>query len=146
VLLTNLGYLRLLEGDYASAGHALHEAAALASADNEAILRIALWQDSRVAADAVTYPTRWVAVRDAALANEVTLLLAQGRPDEAEALARRMMQDQPEGPWGPAMLGWVLKARGDAVGANAAWEQALERTRDTQDREAIVVWLQSVPA
>ena len=137
VTLTNLGYLYLLQGNLARAEETLQEAVSLAPEDWPAILRVACWRDGRVAPDSVPHPTRSVAIRVAARANQVTLALAQGQAGEAESLAQEMIEQVPDDPWGYTMLGWVGLAAGGFEAARRAWQDALARTADPQDQGAL---------
>ena len=141
----NLGYLHLIQEQEAQAAECLEQAESRAAEGDSAILRMAYWQDGHVLPDPVPYPTRWVAVRMAVKANQVTLALAQGRPEEAKALAQQMLTDSPDAPWGYTMLGWVRYVSSDFEGARQEWEQALERTKDPQDRDILVQRLKSLP-
>ena len=144
LLLTNLGYLYLLQGNYTRADECLREVAPLATKEWEAILRVAYWQDGQVIPDYTPHPTRSLPVPVAANANRVTLALAQGQIEDAEALARQMVQEDPDTPWGYEMLGWVLRATGEFDEARQAWEQALERAEDPEEQEALACWLEAL--
>jgi Flp pilus assembly protein TadD len=145
VILANLGYLYLVEGHLTEAIESLQESASLAAADNKAILRVAYWEDGSVLPDPVPYPTRWLPIWTAVKANQVTLALAQDLVEVAQALAQQIIDEAPDGSWGYAMLGWVLRTKVDFDGARQAWQQALAHTEDQQDRDAIARWLESLP-
>lgn len=140
LILANLGYLRLIQHDYASAAECLEEAAVEAEEESRAILRIAQWQGA-VVPDPVPHPTRLLAVKAAARANQVMLALAQGKIGEAESQARALAEEGMEAAWGQAVLAQVLLARGDAEGAGTAREAALADAETPSEREAIERWL-----
>jgi len=142
----NLGYVYLLQDNLDEAGKCLHQAVALATEDDEAILRIAYWRDGQVQPDVLAHPGTFIPVRAGAQANLVTLALAQGREAEAGALARKMVEEVPDGPWGHKMQGWVWHAQGNLAATRQAWEQALELALEPQERQALAHWLDLLPA
>jgi tetratricopeptide (TPR) repeat protein len=143
LVLANLGYLHLIWGNYVQAEVSLQQAVSLAG-EEEAILRVAYWQDDEVVPDYSAYPARSLPVRAAANANLVTLALARGQAEDAESLARSMMQETPNMPWGYEMLGWVLRAGSRLDEARQAWTSALRFTSDPQEKGAIERWLESL--
>lgn len=145
VILANLGYLSLLEGQLTQAMEYLKESASLPAAADKAILRIAYWKDDSVMPDPVPYPTRLLPIWTAVKANQVTLALAQDFAEEAQALAQQIVEETPDSPWGHAMQGWVLRAKGELEQARHVWRWALERIEDRQDREAVTQWLKALP-
>lgn len=140
----NLGYLYLVWGDYPRADEYLQQAASLA-AEEEAILRVARWQGDHVISDPAPHPTWFLSIRVAAHANLVTLALARGQIEAAEALARQIIEEAPDGSLGYEMLGWVLRAEGRLDEAWGAWRQALERTGNPEKRKTLAQWLESLP-
>ena len=142
--LANLGYLHLVQGDHSAAEEALERAEALVPEESTAILRIAYWRKGQVVPDFTRHPTRWVPMRTAIMANQVTLALAQGRVKEAEALARRMMEQATDEPWGYEMLGWVLSTTNRFEEARDAWETAHRTAASPQAKRVIEDWLQSL--
>lgn len=144
MILADLGYLYLLTGEFARAEEYLHRAESVAEEDT-AILRVAGWRHGRVIPDGVPHPTRSVSIAVAAHANLVTHALAEGRSAAAESLTQSMIRQHPDDPWGHAMLGWVELASGDPAAAREAWQEALARTDDPQDRQALSGRLESLP-
>jgi len=140
----NLGYLYLVRGDYPKADEYLRQAVSLVTGE-EAILRVARWQGDQVIPDPTPHPTRFLLVRVAANANLVTLALARGEIEEAEALARQIIEEVSDDSLGYEMLGWVLRAEGKFNATRETWEQALERTGDPEERKALAQWLESLP-
>jgi tetratricopeptide (TPR) repeat protein len=145
LVLANLGYLYLIQHNFARSDESLCQAVYLATEEERAIVRIAYWQAGEVLPDFVPHPTRWLPVKTAAEANRVTLALAQGEPEEAENLAHQMAREAPDEPWGYAMLGWVMRDRERFDEARQAWGAALHRAANPQDQEAIERWLQFLP-
>ena len=144
LILVNLGYVYLLQGDYLRADECLRTGVSLVGEEDGAILRVAYWRDDRVRPDDLAHPSQFMPVRVGARANMVTLALAQGQVEEAEALARQMVDEIPDAPWGHKVLGWVLHGKGDLDGARQAWERALERAKDSQEREVLARWIEAL--
>jgi tetratricopeptide (TPR) repeat protein len=144
LVLVNLGHLYLIQSEYGKAKTLLEQAASLAG-DEGAILRIAYWQEDRVVSDELAYPPRSLPVQTAANANLVTLALAQGQTKEAETVAKQMISDSPDSPWGYEMLGWVRRTEGKYAEARVAWESAFQGVTRSQEQEVIEGWLQSLP-
>jgi tetratricopeptide (TPR) repeat protein len=135
--------LYLIWGNYVQAEVSLQQSASLAG-EEEAILRVAYWQDDEVVPDYSAFPVRSLPVRAAANANLVTLALAQGQTEDAEDMARSMILETPNMPWGYEMLGWALRAGGRLDETRQAWKSALRYTSDPQEKEAIERWLESL--
>jgi tetratricopeptide (TPR) repeat protein len=146
LVLANLGYLYLIQGDYTKAEASLQQAASLAAEQQEGILRIAYWQDGQVVPDFTPHPTYWILVRAAAQANQVTLAMAGHQIEEAEALARKMVQANPDASWGYKMLGWVLCTESKVDEARNAWESALHYVTVSQEKGIIEQWLKGLSA
>lgn len=145
LILANLGYIHLVRGEIARARHFLSEALATPDAERSAILRVAFWDSGRIWPSEVAHPRDFLPIRLAVNANLVTASLAEGHLDEAESLVRKMIEDTPESPWGHRMMGWVALAKGDTHVARQAWRQALERTKDPEERQVLERWLDHLP-
>jgi tetratricopeptide (TPR) repeat protein len=145
VVLANLGYLHVLEGALSDAEICLQGALKCEEVDEEAILRIAYWDEGRLVPDPVQYPTRWLPIWMAVQANQVTLALAQNQSEEAERMAREIISRAPDAAWGYVMLGSVLRAKANWEGTRQAWHQAIELTTNRQDRESLEHWLELLP-
>lgn len=144
LLLANLGYSYLIQDDHPRADEYLQQATSLATGEEEAILRVAYWHEGQVVPGCTPHPTRFLPVRMAANANLVTLALAQGQIEEAEVLARQIVEEVSDDPLGYEMLGWVLHAEGKFDETRKAWEQGLGRAEDPEEREALAQWLESL--
>ena len=57
MLSANLGYVYLVQGNLNKAKECLHQAASLATDEDEAILRVAYWRDGQVQPDDVIHPS-----------------------------------------------------------------------------------------
>lgn len=144
MILVSLGYLHLIRSNLTEARRCFYDALSTDGSETASIFHIAYWMTDKVVPDYVSHPTRTLSVSRAVSANRVTLALAQGNVKEAAALAQQIINEAPDDPWGHTMLGWVLRAKMDQEGARQTWQEALELTRDTQDREAITAWLESM--
>jgi len=145
LLSANLGYVYLVQGNLNQAKECLHRAASLATDEDEAILRVAYWRDGQVQPDNLTHPSTFTPVRTVVNANLVTLALAQGREAEAEALARQMVKEAPDAPWGHKIKGWLRHVQGDWAGARQAWEQALTLETNPKEQAILARWLDTLP-
>jgi tetratricopeptide (TPR) repeat protein len=145
LILANLGYLYLLQGDYTKANASLQQASSLAAEQQAGILRVAYWQDGQVVPDFTPHPTYYIPVRTAAQANQVTLAIARHQIEEAESLARKMLQENPDAPWGHKMLGWVLRTESKVDKARNAWKSALQYATTPQEKGVIEQWLKRLP-
>ena len=109
VVLADLAYLDLLQGRTGEAREKLTQAAQLASADDQVILRVAHWNNGRVVPDPERYPTAFMPVRTGIKANFVTAELGRGNPAQARLLAEELIAESSDSLWGPKCLGWVLE-------------------------------------
>lgn len=141
LILVDLGYLYLIQRDRDRADVSLTEALSLGKPDNSAILRVAYWRDGAVHPDAVAHPTESVPVRAAVLANQVALTLAGNQMAEAEELANQVTTEFPDFAQGFLVAGCERFAAGDKRAARQYWQQAVERSHDAQQREAVAAWL-----
>lgn len=141
--LANLGYLYLLRGDYARAEGYVERAAAAADEQDQAILRVAYWQDGAVVADPVDHPRQFLPIQAAVQANRVTLALAQGQIEEADAQARQLVEKYPGRSVAHNLLGWVRRAQERDEQAQQAWRTALELASDPEERAALEQWLET---
>jgi len=145
LILCNLGYLHLLEGKYEQAEQALQEAEQrIGDAGDMAILRVAYWCAGKILPYYVAHPRRSRPIRLAVKANQAALRLAQGRTDEAEALARQIVEEEPDISLGYTILGSVLLAKALPDEAREAWEQALECAEAPEEREMLTQWLEGL--
>lgn len=110
IILTDLAYLDLLQGQYDEAVEKLTQATHLTSPDDQAILRVAYWENGRATPDAERFPTVFMPVRVAIKANLVTAELGRRNPARARLLAEELIAESPDSSWGPKCLGWVLEA------------------------------------
>ena len=110
VALADLAYIELLQGRYDEALEKLTQAAQLASADDQAILRVAYWDSGRVVPDPDQYPSAFMPARAAIKANLVTAELGRGNLAKARLLAEELIAECPDSTWGSKCLGWVLEA------------------------------------
>lgn len=108
--LADLAYLDLLQGRNDEAREKLTQAAQLASADDQAILRVAHSDNGRAVPDFERYPTAFIPVQTGIKANLVTAELGRGNLARARLLAEELSAESPDSPWGPKCLGWVLEA------------------------------------
>jgi tetratricopeptide (TPR) repeat protein len=108
--LADLAYLELLQGQNDEAREKLTQAAQLASADDEGILRVAHWDNGCVVPDPNRYPMAFMSVRIGIKANLVTAELGRENPAQARLLAEELIVESPDSLWGPRCLGWVLEA------------------------------------
>lgn len=140
-LLADLGYVHLVSGNLVLSEQSLQEALAIAGEGDEAILRIAYWRDGHVIPDPVRHPTSFIRERSAGLANLVTLELARAQTAEAEAIARKLLDEAPESAVGYKSLGTVMAASDQGGQARTLWQEALHRSQDEQERALLSAWL-----
>jgi predicted negative regulator of RcsB-dependent stress response len=72
-------------------------------------------------------------------------MLASGQTDEAETLARQLVESGPDMSLGYKMLGWMSLAAGKLDEARQSWQQALERSSDPLEQQALSGWLDALP-
>jgi tetratricopeptide (TPR) repeat protein len=142
IIAANLGYLYLLERKYPDAESFLDVAA---EAEEEAILRVAYWRDGNIVPEYANHPRQFLPTRLAVKANRATLMLAKGQADEAQVIARQLVEETPDASLGHRVLGWVLLAAGKPDQARQAWQQALERSSDALEQQALSGWLGALP-
>lgn len=146
VLHANLGYLTLVDKDYAAAEHHLQAAVAHSGGQKEqAILHVAYWHDGQVAPDPIAHPRSFGPLHAFVAANRVTLALAQGQQADALTLARLLMKEHP-GLWlSHAMVGWADQETGRPADAREAWGQARLLAKEPIEQAVIEGWLTSIP-
>lgn len=149
IVLSNLGYLYLLTGEYEQAQQAFQDVQDriehIEDADRQAILRVAYWQNGHILPHYTDHPVVFLPIPLTVKANQVALRLAQGQPDAAERLARQIVEEAPDLSLGYAVLGSTLLAQNLPDETRQAWEQALAHTENPEEREMLIQWLEKLP-
>jgi tetratricopeptide (TPR) repeat protein len=141
VVALNIGYLRLLQQDYAQAEEALALAEARVEGEEGSIPLIAYWRNGEVLPEYTPYPRVFYPIELSIWANRVTLDLALEDPEAAETLARRIVEVAPNLSVGYRVLGWALVAQSRLDEARSTWETALPYAREDAERQALQQWL-----
>jgi tetratricopeptide (TPR) repeat protein len=144
IALADLVYTALILGQYKEADDWAEQAFSLATQEGDALLRIAYWIDGRISPDPNQFPRLFRPVQLVLLANNVTTYLARGRTVAAVGITEDIIQKYPEQAVSYRIAGTVYAAIGDRDKAQAAWEQALERTKNAADLAAVKRWLASI--
>jgi tetratricopeptide (TPR) repeat protein len=146
IVLSNLGYLYLLEGEYEQAERALQDVkdriVDTEDADREAILRVAYWHDGHILPDHTDHPIVFLPITLTLKANQVALKLASGQADDAERLARQIVEEAPDLSLGYIVLGSALLAQNLPDEARQAWELAMASSETPGEREMLTQWLE----
>jgi len=139
--LCNLGYLCILENRLNEAQASFEKVLASAKPDETAFLRVAFWKNERFLPDYAPHATRSAILVAAAKANLAALALQRGENEPAAALAEEIISAEPESSLGYEVLGCVLLMQGTLVEAREAWQKALERTGEAQERALLQGWI-----
>lgn len=149
LVLANLGYMGLIEGEFESAQQTLDDVASMIrespDLDVPAALHVAYWVDGSICPDPVTHPITFQPISVSVRANLVALNLADGQADDAEALAREIIEEAPGLSLGHAVVGTVLFAQGLPDEARRAWRQARDLPGDPDEQQALSRWLDLLP-
>jgi tetratricopeptide (TPR) repeat protein len=142
LVLSNLAYLRLIDGHVPQAAETLDSVISLLSATSSpAILRVAYWRGGIVSEDYLRYPRRFMSMASVSDANMCCVRLAQGDASAAEVLARRVQDAAPNTPVAHLVWASVQAARGETTQRQDAEKAALDCVTTSEERDALATWL-----